>query len=52
MFVHIFAAYFGLGVSSMFYFKGEVEAQEHKQITNYTSDLFSMIGKILALTDY
>ena len=47
MFIHAFGAYFGLGVSSMFYFKGEVEKKADKMESRYTSDVSSMIGKTL-----
>ncbi|XP_077985496.1 ammonium transporter Rh type A-like [Glandiceps talaboti] len=44
MFVHVFGAYFGLGVSRVLY-KKSVEGNS-KEGSNYTTDLFSMIGTI------
>lgn len=43
--MHIFGAYFGLTVAKILSIKRETESE--KEGSNYNSDLFSMIGRII-----
>jgi ammonium transporter Rh len=43
MYVHVFGAYFGLAVAKIL---NKEEVESNKEISNYHSDLFSMIGTI------
>jgi ammonium transporter Rh len=43
MYVHVFGAYFGLAVAKVL---NNREVENEKESSNYSSDLFSMIGTI------
>lgn len=46
MAIHVFAAYYGLAISLMLYYKTGVKNADHKITTSKTSDLFSMVGTV------
>ena len=43
MYVHVFGAYFGLTVAKILNVK---EVESEKESSSYSSDIFSMIGKL------
>lgn len=45
MFVHVFGAYFGLGVSLMLFRKPQKD--NPKAGSNYNSDIFAMLGLLI-----